>query len=150
MGTLSFAGIFNLLQDATIVAIAGETPGTVRLEIDCDYLRDRLEGPGDRFFLSLNDCTRFVYRRLDDDGGGLDDINAIAARRLWISGADQHEGFCVVHCAEHMRNGSGGKLEIAAHNITISIDNGREIPRSELEDIAEEYWSGVRSREQPT
>lgn len=143
---LSFAAIFNLLQDATVVGISGEVPGSVRIEVDCDYLRDRLEGPGNRFFLTLSDCTRFIYRAGDSNPTDLDEIGA---RRLWISGADQYVGHCVVHCSEHIAGGGTGALEIAAQGITIAIDNGREISHDELEDIAEEYWSGIRAHQKP-
>ena len=140
----SFAGIFNLLQDATVVAIDGDAAGTVRLEIDCDYLRDRLEGPGNRFFVLLDNCTRFVYRPSNEQPAEVRDLTAIALRRLWIKDADQHAGFFVVHCSEHAADGTGGNLEVAADRVSVTIDNGREISPSELDDVAEEYWSGFR------
>ena len=142
----SCSQIWNLFQDATVLSVMGSVPGTVRVELDCDYLRDRLEGPGDRFFLTLNECSRFTYNTV---GSAVTDLIEITARRLWVSGADQHEGFCVVHCAEHAAGGGSGKLEVAAERITVTIDSGREISHSELEEIAEEYWSGIRAHHNP-
>jgi hypothetical protein len=134
--------VWNLFHDATVVGITGEVPGSLRLEIECEYLRDRIDDPGRTFFLTLDDCTRFVYRTIGDDGAVMDDLAAIAARRLWISGADQHEGFCIVHCSEHRPNGSTGHLEVAAGSAMVTVENGRVISAAELEAVAEEYWSG--------
>jgi hypothetical protein len=33
--------IWNVLHDGTIVAMAGQVPGEVKLEIEADYLRGR-------------------------------------------------------------------------------------------------------------
>lgn len=144
----SAASILNLFHDAIIVEIHGRVPGTLRLELDCDYLRDRLEGPGNRFFITLDNCTRFAYTPWNEQPGVMHDLAVIAVRRLWISSADQHDGFFVVHCSEHVANGSGGKLDVAADRATVTIDSGREINPSELEEIAEEYWSGFGARNQ--
>jgi len=143
------AAIFNIFQDATIVAITGQIPGTLCLEVDCDHLRDRLEGPGNRFFLNIADCARFAYKPSSKHAVVMTELAAIAARRLWIRDADQHEGLFVVHCSEHIANGDDGNLEVVADQIRITIDNGREISASELEEAAEEYWSGLRSQQNP-
>jgi hypothetical protein len=144
----SLAGVFNLLHDAIIVGITGQVPGAVVLEIDCDHLRERLEGPGNRFFLTINDCTRFIYHPAET-AASMCDLTAIAGRRLWMQDSDQHEGFCIVHCSEHLPTGSRGKLEIAAGGLTVTIDSGREVSFGELEEAAEEYWSGIRAGQNP-
>jgi hypothetical protein len=144
----SAASVFNVFQDAVILEIDGVVPGVVRMVLDCDYLRDRLEGPGSRFFITLENCTRFSYTPRDEPPALLQDLAVIAGRRLWLSSADQYEGYFVVHCSEHAANGSGGKLEVAADRVVVTIDSGREINPSELEDIAEEYWSGFGIKKQ--
>jgi hypothetical protein len=143
-----FAGVFNVLHDAIVVAISGEVPGTVVLELDCDQLRERFEGPGARFFLTIKGCARIVYHPAETKAA-MRDLAAIAARRLWIRAADQHDGHCIVHCSEHAPGGSSGKLEIAADGLAVTIDNGREVSFGELEEAAEEYWSGIRARHSP-
>lgn len=134
--------VWDVLHDATVIGISGDCPGTLQLELECDYLRDRIDDPGERFFLKLDNCTHFLYRPWADDSQAIDNLNSIAARRLWILGADRSDGFCVVHCSEHIAKGSGGNLAVAAARVTISVDGGREITQNELEDVAEEYWSG--------
>jgi hypothetical protein len=71
-----------------VIDISGAVPGTLRLELDCDYLRDRFDAPGDRFFLTPTDCTRFAYRPWGDDLAVVTDLGALKARRLWIKSAD--------------------------------------------------------------
>ena len=137
--------IWNVLHDATIVDVTGAVPGMLRLEIECDYLRDRFEDPGDRFFLTLRDCDRFIYRPWADGAEPIADLQTMSHRRLWILSADPVEGLCKVHCSEHIPHGSGGILEVSAGSASLSLDGERSITLSELEGVAGEYWTEFNS-----
>ena len=137
--------IWDLLHDATVVAISGAPPGTLRLEVECDYLRDRIADPGTRFFLVLDTCTRFRFRPWSDEAIAIEDVVTIASRRLWILSAQHRDGACIVKCSEHTPHGVGGDLEVAAAAMTLIVESGREVTIAELEDVAEEYWSGFNA-----
>ena len=54
--------LWNVLHDGTIVAVTGQVPGEVRLEIETDYLRIRFSDEGPLFALTLRDCSRLVFK----------------------------------------------------------------------------------------
>jgi hypothetical protein len=137
----SCPAIWNVLHDAIVVDLEGQLPGSVRLEIECDYLRDRIDHPGNRFYITLSSCTKFTYRPWAEDAPVIHDFKTLSGRRLWILSADIAGGFCRVHCKEHIPNGSGGSLEIAARSATLTLDGGKPFTVSELETAAEEYWA---------
>ena len=137
---MSCPALWNVLHDAIIVGLNGQVPGTVQLELECDYLRERIDHPGNRFFITLSECTRFAYR-LSVDDTIVDNPELLALRRLWITRADAEPGFCRVHCTEHIPNGGGGTLEICAAGADLRLDGGKAITLLELEHIADEYWT---------
>jgi hypothetical protein len=115
--------VWNVLHDAIVVGLTGAVPGTIRLELDCDYLRDRFDQPGHRFYLSLHDCTRFAYRPWLDNQNAIDDLRLLAERRLWILRADVAAGYCLVHCNEHTPEWSLSTKEIPSPNGDPKIDS---------------------------
>jgi hypothetical protein len=132
---------WNVLHDAIIVAISGAVPGQLDLTLDCDYLRDRIDHPGNHFYMTLSGCTRFGYRPWNDDTVVIEDLQLIERRRLWILRADVTSEFCKVHCNEHIPHGNGGVLEVVAAEVRVTLDGTRPITQPELESVAEEYWS---------
>lgn len=133
--------IWNVLHDAIVVGITGEVRGSVRLELECDYLRERFARTGNRFYLSLHDCTRFAYRPWLDDTNAINDLRQLAGRRLWILSADVAADHCKVHCSEHIPGGNGGVLEVSASFAEVHLDDGTGVTLNELETVAEEYWT---------
>ena len=140
--------VWELLHDAIVLSIKPQPEQGIRLELECDYLRDRLDDPGTRFFLIMENCTRFMYRPWSEEPV-VDDLAQIEARRLWIVSAQHRDGACVVDCSEHIAQGSGGKLEITASKFTLTVDDGREVSIAELEEVAQEYWSGFNANKNP-
>jgi hypothetical protein len=132
--------VWNVLHDAIVVDITGTVPGALRLTLDCDYLRDRIDHPGNHFYITLSECTRFAYRPWNDDTQVIEDLQALGGRRLWILKAEIAVGFCKVHCSEHILNGSGGVLEVSATSVRVALDEERTITQAELESVAEAYW----------
>jgi hypothetical protein len=137
----SCPAVWNVLHDAIVVGLTGAVPGTVRLELDCDYLRDRFDQPGNRFYLALHDCTRFAYRPWLDELTAIDDLRLLAERRLWILRAEVVAGYCRVHCNEHLPGGSGGTLEVSASTAEVHLDDGSLVSFEKLADVSEEYWT---------
>ena len=131
---------WNVFHDAVIVEIAGTIPGRLRLTLDCDYLRDRVGHPGNRFYVTLTNATRFAYRPWSDDALVIEDLQSVEKRRLWISSAEAGPAFCKVHCNEHIPQGNGGVLEVAASSVHVTLDGDRPITQAELESISEAYW----------
>ena len=100
--------VWELLHDAIVLSIEPQPEQGIRLELECDYLRDRLDDPGTRFFLILDNCTQFKFRAASDDARAIEDLPAIASRRLWILSAQFRDGVCIVECSHHSADGIGG------------------------------------------
>src|SRR6185295_12491123 len=132
--------LWNVLHDATIEGIEGEVPGTLRLEIECDYLRSRFVEAGGRFFLTLNGCERFSFHPWEE-GEVTTSIAAMAGMRLWVLSADLKGDRCCVHCSgpPPMCNGSG-TLEVVADGAALALDTGRPVPLEEIAAVSEAYW----------
>jgi hypothetical protein len=137
--------IWNVLHDAIIVRLDGSVPGELRLEIDCDYLRDRFTPGGERFILTLSECTRFAFRPWSEPSSEMTDLGAIAARRLWVLSAEEVDGHGKVHCNEHIPKGNGGELLVSASACALRLDDGTPVTLSELKRVASEYWEEFSS-----
>lgn len=132
--------IWHVLHDAIITRLEGAVPGDLRLELDCDYLRDRFKNPGNRFFLTLRSCSRFAYIPWSDESQLIVDFDTLAKRRLWILSVDTIDGWCKVHCNEAIVDGNGGSIEVAATAIELRLDDGVAVSLDELKNVAREYW----------
>ena len=137
--------VWNVFHDATVVAISGVVPGDLALTLDCDYLRDRIDHPGNHFYITLSECSRFTYRPWSDDTSFIEDLRVLETRRLWILSAEAAEGFCKVQCNEHIANGNGGVLEVAAASVRVTLDGDKPITLGALESAADEYWAEFRA-----
>jgi hypothetical protein len=137
--------IWDLLHDAIIIRIEGRLPGTLALEIECDYLRDRFPSPGERFILTLSDCTRFEFRPWTDGTVAVTRFDELASRRLWVLSAERGDGCCKVRCNEHIPKGNGGELWVSASACEVCLDDGTEVSLPVLKRVVGEYWEEFSS-----
>src|SRR5436190_3824659 len=112
-----FPTIWDVLHDGFIVGASCEAPGTVRLDISIEYLRERFADPGELIQITLIGCTRFAYRGYDDPEF-ITDLSAIAQLGPDFMSAELLDGLCRVHCLN-------GELEIAATGGSLNLDSGR-------------------------
>ena len=124
--------VWNILHDGIIVAIEGEVPGSIRLHVSIDYLRERFSDSGDTIQILLAGCTRFAYREFDTNAFTTD-LAVIAAMEPEVLSATLTDGLCEVECA-------GGMLEVAAVDGWVSLDSGRSVTLQELVGVSEAYW----------
>jgi hypothetical protein len=133
--------IWNVLHDGTIVAVAGEIPGELTLEIEADYLRRRFDERGRRFVLTLRDCTHLIFKPWDESHRAVTRLEDLAALSLWILSADNVDGRCAVRCSRPQADAGGGVLEVVAEDAVLRLDTGRIVSTDEIEAVAEEYWT---------
>lgn len=128
-----YPAIWNGLHDGNIIAVQGAVPGTVRLDVAIDYLRERFPDSGETIQVRLTGCTRFAYRDFNDVEFTTD-FPAIAAFEPQVLSAELRGGLCVLDC-------SGGVLEVMAADGSLALDSGRAITLQELIDVADAYWT---------
>lgn len=101
------------------------------LEVSIDYLRERINEPGNTFTLTLINCERFAYRDYESNSF-VTDLSTISEIGPGILSSEMQQEVCIVH-------GDRGLLEIVASDGSISI-NGRPFLLTELFQTAKEYW----------
>lgn len=99
-----YPAIWNVLHDGGIIAIHGAVPGTIRLDVSIEYLRERFTDPGEIIQVTLTDCTWFAYRDYEAQDF-CTDLPAIAASEPEILSAEMCGDISKVCCV-------GGTLEV--------------------------------------
>ena len=128
-----FPTVWDVLHDGSITAVCGAIPGTVRVEVSIDYLRERFPEPGKAILVLLSGCTRFAYREFEDSMFTTD-LPAIARLKPEILSAKTSGTLSEIDCVK-------GVLEVAASDCTLALDGGRAITLDELLSVAEAYWT---------
>lgn len=130
--------VWNVLHDAVVTGVSGQVPGTVRLEIEADYLRRRFVDPGQGFVLTLIGCRTFAFRSWAPTVDVLNDLREISRLRLVILSADATDEHCVIHCST---GETGGVLHVSAGAATLALDSGDAVSFEAIASVAEEYWA---------
>lgn len=125
--------IFNLLHDGRIISITGSVPGDALLEIKCDYLRERINVPGESFLVKLAGCAQLYFQKWEANTKPLTDFQEIAALEPWITGAQVLENEISV-------GANPGTLFFSCESASVFTNATLILPVSELDRIAEEYW----------
>jgi hypothetical protein len=128
-----FPEIWNVLHDGVIVALEGEVPGTLRIDVSIDYLRKRFDEAGESIQLSLYGCTRFAYQQ-SPASAFITDLPSIVLMRPEILNASLCGGLCEIECAD-------GSIEVVAAGGSIRLDTGRNVELRELIEVADGYWT---------
>ena len=134
--------IWNLLHDGSIEGASGSVPGTVRLEIDIQYLREKFSDDGRLIILTLHGCSKFEFS--DNKDNLPRGINEIANFCPEILSARDVGIYCEVTC--FISNGHYGVIRVAADDFTLALDSGRISTLEELDSIAKAYWKDFGKR----
>ena len=124
------ADLWNVLHDGTVDRVEGDVPGTVRLTVSCEYLRERYPDPGDRLVITLHGCTLVSYRPYDADVATTEFVAISAASPGILSAAEPTEVF-----------GGDGVLRVEAAGFSLALDGGRAVTLDDLRGVAEAYWT---------
>ena len=130
--------IWNVLHDGSIIAIHGAVPGTVRLAVSIDYLRERFPDSGDTIQVTLTGCARFAYRDFDV-GEFTTDLRTITSMEPEVLSAKLQGDLNEIDCVN-------GVLEVIATDGSLALDSGRAITLQELLDVSEAYWTEFGER----
>jgi hypothetical protein len=130
--------IWNVLHDGSIIAVSGEVPGTVRLGVSINYLRERFTDSGKTIQVTLTGCTRFAYRDFGEQEFTTG-LSAVADFKPEVLSAELHDGLCKIDCVS-------GVLEVVAVGGSLALDSGRAITLQELIAVADAYWTEFTER----
>jgi len=136
-----FPSIWNLLHDGNIARVERTIAGDMRVHVSIEYLRERFEGTGDKFIVTLLNCTEFSFRFYEAEHAvaGLD---AIASESLSILSAEMVGPVCRVFA-------DVGVIEFKCDGGSIKLDSGRQISLEDLIRETKVYWDqwGSKSKE---
>jgi hypothetical protein len=123
--------IWGVFHDGVVKLIEGTVPGTLRLEIEIGYLRGMFPEPGDRFFVNLLGCSKFIYTGFDERP--TENTSYIQDKEPEILYVTSEEPL-VLDCAM-------GTLEIEYDEMTVTLESGQAITYEALASASHEYWN---------
>jgi hypothetical protein len=121
---------FSILHDGIITDVSGDCPGTVFMDIRCDYLRQIFSAPGGFFRIQLENCKTFYYQTTSKQER---DLGAIAGLKLEILSAETRDSRVLVYTG-------GGELHLCYDRLTVYLNDFTPVSEEELEKVAEAYW----------
>lgn len=129
--------IWGVFHDGVVSRVTGTVPGSVRLEIEIEYLRNMFEEPGNRFVVQLSDCSRLAFTEYGKaPTEDLDEIQNSEPEILYVLS----ETPLTLDCAT-------GALEVEYSEMTISLESGRLVSYDSLASASEKYWNDWSSRD---
>jgi hypothetical protein len=126
--------LWKLLHDGDIESIDGRVPGTLRLRVGIQYLRDMFRGSGNGFRVELRGCDLIELESWMDDTAIVRDPEAIGKVGLEISSAEERPDHLLVIC-------SGYDLRLRYQSAHVELDNGMPVTIDELQDAADRFWT---------
>lgn len=143
--------VFSIFHDGTIIEYSGTLP-TVTLKISCLYLAEMIDKNYEYFYLTLLNVEKLELQTWptlkNENGTVLDDLNGIFQVELEIlRGKINSEKEIEVNCLhiDSIAEYSGGDLIIKYSDFEIFDHNKNFISIKELEGIATDYWTKLKS-----
>lgn len=128
---------FVILHDGMIKKISGLLPGTITIEVECDYLRKRNPFPGKSFYIELTACKKIFF--LHNNDVSTTDFREIEKLSLEMLSADVEGGDVAVFCSE-------GTLYLNFKEAQVFLNSKDQISIEALEHIARDYWDEWESK----
>jgi hypothetical protein len=128
--------IWAVFHDGVLKNIEGTVPGTLRLQIEIEYLREMFDEPGISFAVELNNCTKFKYSEYEEQP--TENIARVQEREpevLYV--LSEHP--LVLDCVM-------GTLELEYDAMRVTLPSGGEVSYGSLESASEKYWSEWNAR----
>ncbi len=128
---------FAILHDGIIKKISGLLPGTITIEVDCEYLRKRNPSPGKTFYIELTECVKVFF--LHNNKVSTSDFQEIEKMSLDMLSADMEGNDVVVFSTE-------GTLYLNFKQAQVFLNSKDRISIDALEHIARDYWDEWESK----
>jgi hypothetical protein len=122
---------FAILHDGIIKKISGLIPGTIMIEVQCDYLRKRSPSRGSSFFIELSECKKVFF--VNNDDVSTSDFSEIEKLEVDMLSADTEGSDVVVFCSE-------GSLYLNFKEARVLLNAKDTISIEALEHMARDYW----------
>ena len=128
--------IWGVFHDGVLMRIDGCVPGTIRLDVEIQYLRGMFDEPGTSFRIELQGCTKLVYAEYDQEP--TDDVARIQEREpeiLYVTSEHPLLLDCVM-----------GTLELEYDAMRVTLPSGAEVSYASLAFASEKYWAEWSAR----
>lgn len=122
--------IWGVFHDGVLKHIDGGIPGTLRLEVEIEYLRGMFDEPGISFQIELTDCTKIVYSEYGQEPTqDVAQIQELEPEILYVTSERPLLLDCVM-----------GALELAYDAMRVTLPSGVEVSYESLTSASERYW----------
>jgi hypothetical protein len=133
---MNLFAFWNSFHDGTIENISGIVPGDVSLDVSILYLRQRFNGAGRSFRVTLFNCSQFEYQPYDEQW--VTDLSKISELEPMMLSIDSEEPL-VIDCVM-------GTLRLAYTSVAIATDAGELVTPEQLKRASVEYWAEWSAR----
>jgi len=135
--------IWNTLHDGALTRLWESAPNQIVIQVEIEYLANRLKGNYNNIFVKLNNCTLFEY----EQHWSKNDIRHYSSVKE-LEGISP--GLMALSCDEesdHLRiNDICGVIKTRYDSAELTLENGDPLSFKELDKVAEEYWNDFKNK----
>ena len=127
------AEIWNVLHDGSIDSIEGSVPGDIEMRVGILYLREMFSNDGEAIVVRLTNCTKLAMKIWEDDVVTDDHERIVSIDTEILSTKSQDVPVQIITTL--------GELEVDFKDLSLSLDNGKQITFEQLCDACKSYWN---------
>ncbi|MDF7801062.1 hypothetical protein P4C99_16415 [Pontiellaceae bacterium B1224] len=135
--------IWNILHDGALVRLWELAPKNIVIQVEIEYLANKLNGHYNSIFVSLKNCTLFEF----EQHWSKDDIRHYSTIQE-LEGITP--GLMVLSCCEkegHLEiDDISGVIRTKYDSAELTLENGNALTFEELDAAAKEYWDDFGKR----
>lgn len=142
------ARVFNILHDGSIVACELKDKN-LEITVQIEYLAEMIHPSFKKFYIVLNNCSNVSFlpwpKNEKEEGTPINDLKVINTE-LDILNAGTNANAIEIMCqVDGSTELIGGILTFTAEQILIFTEDNKQITVDELQKIAEQYWTNLKS-----
>lgn len=130
--------IWNVLHDGALKNLDGSVPGDLCIQVNIEYLANRLRGGFNNIFVKLINCTLFEYERhwSEEDiryYSSIEELTGISPGLMALSCEEK-----LTHLEIH---DICGVIRTKYDLATLTLEDGSPLTFQEIDSVSKEYWN---------
>ena len=123
--------------------LSGSVPGDIRVQVEIEYLANKLNGNLNSIFVTLKNCTLFEFEQhwSKDDiryYSSIQELEGITPGLMALS-CDEKNGHLEI-------DNISGVIRTKYDSAELTLENGDPLTFEELDAVSKEYWDDFRKR----
>jgi hypothetical protein len=135
--------IWNILHDGALVRLWESTPKNIVIQVEIEYLANKLNGNYNNIFVSLKGCTLFEYEQhwSKDDirhYSSVEELEGISPGLMALSCDEKEDHLEITDIC--------GVIRTKYDSAELTLENGDPLTFEELAAASKEYWDDFGKR----